>query len=133
MLRRNNRLAVGVSKLRASTTGAFSHKRLDEVVVSLDPSGFQGFIDSYDAYYGYLNKATAGQSVLWLSYEDLCEDPRTVVGSICGHVGVEPPAALPKGIFKPQSYQRIRESVSTWDCLLRAFEHDERGVDFSSC
>lgn len=91
VLRRENRVAVAVSKLRAATTGTYIHKKLDHVAVVLDPPELQRFIDTYDSYYQYLKKATVGQHVLWMTYEAWLEDPERELAKVCEHVGVALP------------------------------------------
>lgn len=130
VLVRENRLAVCASRLRAAVTGAFTHKTLDDVKVVIDPAGLQRSIDTYDEYYEYVRKVTAGQGVLWLTYEGVCRDPLAAVQRVCRHVGVAAPSDLPRNVFQPQSGAQLRDAVVGWERLRAAFEGDPRLADF---
>eukprot|EP00892_Ulva_mutabilis_P003593 jgi/Ulvmu1/1605/UM111_0034.1 len=131
VLVRENRLAVCVSKLRAATTGVYTHEMLDRVRVVIDPAQLQRGIDTYDAYYEYLREVTAGQHVLWLSYEEVCRDSVSAAQRVCEHIGVAAPPRLQRNVFQPQSKTDLRTAVVGWERLRAAFEHDKRAVDFA--
>jgi LPS sulfotransferase NodH len=100
VLRRDDKLAVYASKLRADKTGGYIRKPLDDVPLRIAFSAYDGFIKYYDACYAYyddflqvnlqlqqlLSNITLstvfyisfsiqqGQEVLRVSYEDLTAD-----------------------------------------------------------
>ena len=132
ILKRENRLEVAVSLLRATTTGTYTHANLDNVPVALEPAQFQAFVDSYDAYYTYLAQATVGQHVLRVSYEDLCTNPLSVLKDICNFLGVPEPTSVPRHLFDKQTQEETRTAFDlvNWNALRAAFKHTERAVDF---
>jgi LPS sulfotransferase NodH len=95
ILRRENQVAVAASRLRAATTGAFTHTDVSSVEVWIDPAEMQAAVDSYDDFYTFLRKATAGQNVLHMTYEDLCAAPLPQLQAVCAFLGVRAPMALP--------------------------------------
>lgn len=130
ILRRDNQLAVAKSQLRAVTTGAYTERRLDEVGVHMSPAGLQTSIDTTAAYYQWLHDATAGQCVLEVTYERLCEAPLLELARVCAHIGVACPVALPQNIFSPQTSGALRDGVVDWQELRRAFAYSARACDF---
>ena len=130
ILRRNNQVAVAVSRLRAATTGAFVHSNLGDVQVHIAPSEMQAAVDSYEAYYRYLRKATAGQHNCVVAYERLCEEPLQELNRVCQFLGVEAPSELPSNLFQRQTHGKLCDAVANWDELFAAFRYSEDCTDF---
>lgn len=78
ILRRENRIAVCASAMRASVTGAYIKADLNHVQVHIKPDEAQEFIDTYDRYYKYVKERVSGQQGSWteLTYEELVDDPK---------------------------------------------------------
>lgn len=132
VLRRENQLALAKSRLRATTSGKYTHAMLNDVGVHIAPDELQQAIDTNDEFYDFLRKATAGQGVVEVSYESLCEAPLEEPCRVCARIGAEPPAELPKNIFRPQTRGggSACDGIANWQELKRAFEYSEHACDF---
>lgn len=131
VLKRNNRLAVCTSMLRASTTGTYTHRNYDDVRVAIRPEGLQRFNDTYDGYYTWLDERLRTQPVCRLTYEALCESPADTLAEACAFLGVDAPrAAAISTCFTRQSTTPLRDAVVNFEELRAAFAGTERASDF---
>ncbi|KAK1866225.1 hypothetical protein I4F81_008745 [Pyropia yezoensis] len=88
VLRRENRLDVAVSMLRAAITGTYLQRPTGHLRVAVSAADLHSFFVAYDAYYAYLRGALVGQPVVELTYAELVGDPvatcRRVVTALVG-------------------------------------------------
>jgi LPS sulfotransferase NodH len=134
VLKRENRLAVCTSMLRASTTGAYTFKNYDAVRVVISPSDLQRTIDTYDGYYAWLDERLVGQTVCRLSYEALDAAPDDALAEVYKFLGVPPPSAqlARKTCLTRQSTSSLRDAIANFDELEAVFAGTERACDFAS-
>ncbi|KAJ1630661.1 hypothetical protein T492DRAFT_871279 [Pavlovales sp. CCMP2436] len=128
VLKRENRLIVCTSMLRASTTRAYTHKTYDQVCVTIRPADLQRFNESYDDYYAWLDENLVGQAVHRVSYEMLSAAPEDSVAAACAFLGVG--ASVPRfKCFTRQSTSPLRDALVNFEKLREAFAGTERAGD----
>ena len=103
VLKRNSRLAIAVSSLRAQVSGSYTKKYTGDLRVRIKPSDLQRFYDSHDEYYSFLEKMTVGQQVLQISHEEVVANPEAAVQCVCDFLGVARGASQLKSLFAKQS------------------------------
>ena len=103
ILKRESRLAVAVSIIRAQVTGMYTQKNTGNLRVVIKPGDLQRFYDSYDEYYMFLDQMTVGQRVLHISHEDVVANPESAVQRICSFLGVARGSTNLKSLFSRQS------------------------------
>lgn len=135
ILRRENRVKVCVSSLRASVTGEYIHTPLDDVRVHVSPPEVQTFIESYDAYYSYVKERVGGQAGSWveLLYEDIVSDPTAATGKVYDMLGVARVPAAPEVAQRipAQSSGSLRVALVNFEELESAFAGSDRASDFA--
>jgi LPS sulfotransferase NodH len=118
VLRRENRVRVFVSKLRALKADVFAHVGYDGVAVRVDPAELLAFVDDYDRFYAGVDAALGRQPALRLSYERLAE-PGTLAQALT-FIGVEPDEGLLRPRHERQSSDTLRDAIENYDELEAA-------------
>jgi LPS sulfotransferase NodH len=134
ILKRENRTSVCASALRASVTGHYIKKNLDDVKVKIEAHELQAFIDNYDGYYKYIAERVAGQHGNWIdiSYEELIRAPTSAVHRLCKFLDI-PSVPLAHGVTREiprQSDGVLQNALDNFDDLKHAFAGDDRRQDF---
>lgn len=75
VLRRENRLDVAVSMLRAAITGTYMQRPTGHLRVAVCAADLHAFFVAYDAYYAFLRAALVGQPVVEVTYAQLVGEP----------------------------------------------------------
>jgi len=134
VLRRQNLMETCVSTVRATCTGEYLGKVLDDVRVWIKPQEFDLYARSSDDYYAFLRERLDGQDYVELTYEELVRDPASALRPVYDLLGVN--AALhgcaPLAIdITRQSTTATREKVVNFDALQAAFLLTSRASDFT--
>lgn len=130
VLRRENRLAVAVSMVRASVTGDYQGTNLDDIPVAISPEDHQRFITSYDAYYEFLCSRLRGQHVIELTYEELTTSPTTTIDMVLNYLNLDPFPSPIQSLFTRQTFRSLKDAVVNFGELQAAFIGTPREVDF---
>jgi len=125
ILVRENRLAVVMSVLRASISGQYTHKNHDEIPLDFKPSELNSFIESYDAYYEWLESRTRSTPVHRVSYEELADENTRdeALNSIAGFLEIDSCDSWKTPYDKQSSsFEESTENLVCYKRLQRAFK-----------
>ena len=136
VLRRKNLLATCVSTVRATSTGEYLGKVLDDVRVWIKPHEFDLYARSSDDYYAFLRERLVGQTYVEMSYEELVRDPAAALRPVYTLLGVNATASHGRAppandVMRRQSTTSTREKIANFDALRAAFLLTARAADFA--
>ena len=123
VLRRDDYLAIYVSKLRSDKTGHYITHCLDGVKVNIDPSALEDCVDYYESCYEYIETLLQGQCVCRVTYADLTGPKgESTFREICEFLHVDctrDTAAL--DVTVKQSTNPISNDIVNYDEVFAAF------------
>jgi LPS sulfotransferase NodH len=115
VLRRENRVRVFVSNVRAATIKNWNAVPYDGLAIHVDHEELQEFARLYDAYYYWIDACLEGQRVLRVSYESLFSPAR--LERLLEFIRVDPDPFQLSPTKQRQSHDGMRKAISNYDEL----------------